>query len=52
MAVAVELVVVVIVASSHRVFVISWIALVVEAVVVLSFWWAVVRSRALKRELA
>jgi hypothetical protein len=50
-AVAAELVVV-IVASAHRAFVISWIAVVVEAVVVLSLWWAVVRSRALRRELA
>jgi hypothetical protein len=49
-AVAAELVVV-IVASAHRALVISWIAVVVEAVVVLSLWWAVVRSRALKREL-
>jgi hypothetical protein len=50
-AVAAELVVV-IVASAHRAFVISWIAVVVEAAVVLSLWWAVVRSRALRRELA
>ena len=49
-AVAAELVVV-IVASAHRAFVISWIAVVVEVAVVLSLWWAVVRSRALKREL-
>jgi len=49
-AVAAELVVV-IVASAHRAFVISWIAVVVEVAVMLSLWWAVVRSRALKREL-
>jgi hypothetical protein len=49
-AVAAELVVV-IVTSAHRAFVISWIAVVVEVAVVLSLWWAVVRSRALKREL-
>jgi Flp pilus assembly protein TadB len=50
-AVAAELIVV-IVASLHRVSVISWIAVIVEAVVVLSLWWAVVRSRALRRQLA
>jgi hypothetical protein len=49
--VAAELVVV-IVASLHRASVISWIAVVVEAVVILSLWRAIVRSRALKRELA
>jgi hypothetical protein len=49
-AVAAELVVV-IAASARRAFVISWIAVVVEAVVVLSLGRAVVRSRALKREL-
>jgi hypothetical protein len=49
-AVAAELVVV-IVASAHRAFVISWIAVVVEAVVVLSLWWALVRSWALRREI-
>ena len=49
-AVAAELAVV-IVASADRAFVVSWIAVVVEVVVVLSLWWAVVRSRALRREL-
>lgn len=49
-AVAAELVVV-IVASAHRALVISWVAGVVEVVVVLSLGWAVVRSRALQREL-
>jgi hypothetical protein len=46
--VALELVVVFIAALS-RVAVISWIALVVEAVVIASLWWAVLRSRALKQ---
>jgi hypothetical protein len=50
-AVAAELVVV-IAASLHHVLVISWIAIAVESVVVLSLCWAVVRSRALKREFA
>lgn len=50
-AVAAELVVV-IVAAMHRAPVISWIAVVVEAVVVLSLWWSVVRSRAIRREIA
>jgi hypothetical protein len=49
-AVAAELVVVII-ASAHRAVVISWIAVLVEVVVVFSLWWAVVRSRALRREL-
>ncbi|MGH3733749.1 MAG: hypothetical protein ACRDVC_10345 [Acidimicrobiales bacterium] len=49
-AVAAELVVLIVV-SIHRAPVISWIAVVVEAVVALSLWWAVVRSRALRREI-
>jgi hypothetical protein len=32
--------------------VISWIAIVVEAAVLVSLWWSVVRSRAIRREIA
>jgi hypothetical protein len=36
----------------QRAPVISWIAIVVEAAVLVSLWWSVVRSRAIRREIA
>ena len=46
-AVALELALVIVV-SIHRAFVVGWLAVLLEAVVLTSLWWAVVRCRALK----
>lgn len=50
-AVALELLVVILV-SIDRVSLIGWLATVVEAGVVLSLWWAIIRYRAIKREIS
>jgi hypothetical protein len=46
-AVALELALVISV-SIHRAFIVGWIAIVLEALVVLSLWWAVMRWRAVR----
>jgi hypothetical protein len=46
-AVALELALVIFV-SIHRVAVVGWLAVVFEAVVLLSLWWSLVRCRAIR----
>jgi hypothetical protein len=48
-AVALELGLVIVV-SIHRAFVVGWMAVLLEVVVVLSLWWAVVRYRVIRSQ--
>lgn len=48
-AVAMELALVIAV-SIHRAMVVGWLAVLFEAVVLLSLWWAMVRNRAVRRQ--
>lgn len=49
-AVALELALVIFVAN-RRAFVVGWLAVLLEAAVLLSLWWAVVRCRALRNSI-